>query len=219
LEQEDCGTHFARHKEVDHMDTNRPANTGPIYYGNLSEAELVSFFQSQYPGSATGCGPFSIAMAANLCNRNQQGSNFLGTDVQAILERKCLKLLGFGMPTWLNYGRALESFAHRPVEHKRKASIDDLEQAISINKIVIVALAWQTTWEILRDLRHATVGHYMVAVGFDKQRGVLIFLNPGLDLKDGTSHLYSMTFLEFNSFWNKKSNLFVQAGTMWMISP
>jgi hypothetical protein len=122
------------------------------------------------------------------------------------------------MPTWLNYGRALGNFTHRRVEHKRKASIDDLEQAISNNKIVIVALAWQTTWEILRDIRHATVGHYMVAVGFDKQGEVLIFLNPGLELKDGTSHLYSMTFQEFNTYWNGKSNLFIQAGSMWMIS-
>ena len=123
------------------------------------------------------------------------------------------------MPTWFNFSRALENFTHRPVEHKRKASIDDLEQAISNNKIVIVALAWQTTWEILRDIRHASVGHYMVAVGFDKPNGLLIFLNPGLELKDGTSHLYSMTSLEFNSYWNEKSNLFVQAGSMWMISP
>ena len=201
------------------MDIKNPANTGPIYYGGLSEEQLLPYFQSQYPGSATGCGPFSIAMAANLCKRNQQGSNYLGADVQAILEKKCLKLHGFGMPTWLNYGRALEKFAHRPVEHKRKASIDDLEQAICNNKIVIVALAWQTTWEILRDIRHASVGHYMVGVGFDKQSGVLIFLNPGLESKEGVSHLYSMTFQEFNSYWNEKSNLFVQAGSMWMISP
>jgi hypothetical protein len=201
------------------MDTNNPTNTGPIYYGDFSEAQLLPYFQSQYPGSATGCGPFSIAMAANLCNRNQQGSKALGADVQANLERKCLKLHGFGMPTWWNYGRALENFAHKPVEHRRKASIGDLVQAISNNKIVIVALAWQTTWEILSDIRHVTVGHYMVAVGFDELREMLICLNPGLEVKEGTSHLYSMTFLEFNSFWNEKSNLFVQAGSMWMISP
>ncbi|MGD0751369.1 MAG: C39 family peptidase [Anaerolineales bacterium] len=201
------------------MDTNIPANTGPIYYRDLSEEELLPYFQSQLPGSAQGCGPFSIAMAANLCNRNQQGSNYLGADVQAILEQKGLKLRGFGMPTWLDYGRSLGDFAHKRVEHKRKASIDDLELAISNNKIVIVALAWQTTWEILRDIRHATVGHYMVAVGFDKQGGVLIFLNPGLDLKEGASHLYVMSFQEFNTYWNEKSNLFVQAGSMWTISP
>jgi len=202
---------------MDISETVNPEN--PVYFGGLSAEQLLPYFQSQLPGNAEGCGPFSIAMAANLCNRNQQGSNYLGADVQAILEQKGLKLRGFGMPTWLDFGRALGNFVHRRVMYKRKASIDDLEQAISNNQIVIVALAWQTNWEILRDIRHATVGHYMVAVGFDKQGGVLIFLNPGLELNEGSSHLYSMTFQEFNLYWNGKSNLFVQAGSMWMISP
>jgi len=191
----------------------------PVFYGGLSEEQLLPYFQSQYPGNAAGCGPFSIAMAANLWNRNQQSSNYLGPGVQAILERKGLKLRGFGMPTWLGYGRALGHFAQGRVEYRSKAAIDDLEQAISNNKIVIVALAWQTTWEILRDIRHARVGHYLVAVGFDIQSSLIIFLNPGLELKDGTSHLYSMTFEEFEKYWNGTSNLFIQPGSMWTISP
>jgi hypothetical protein len=191
----------------------------PIFYGGLSEVQLLSYFQSQHPGNAAGCGPFSIAMAANLWNRNQQSSNYLGTGVQAILERKGLKLYGFGMPTWLGFGRALAHFVHGRVVHKSKAAIDDLEQAISNNIIVIVALAWQTTWEILRDIQHARVGHYMVVVGLDKPGGLLIFLNPGLELKDGSSHLYSMTFQEFDKYWNDTSNLFIQPGSMWTISP
>jgi len=50
---------------------------------------------------------------------------------------------------------------------------------------VVVAVAWQTTWEILRDIRHATVGHYMVVVGFDKPGGRLIFLNPACSQTKG----------------------------------
>jgi hypothetical protein len=191
----------------------------PVFYGSLSEKQLLAYFQSQYPGNFEGCGPFSIAMAANLCNRNKQGSNYLGANVQSILEKKGLKLRGFGMPTWLGYGRSLGNFARGRVEYKSKAAIDDLMQALSSNKIVIVALAWQTTWEIVRDIRHARVGHYMVAVGFDKQAGLIIFLNPGLELMDGSSQLYSMTFQELDKYWNGTSNIFVQAGSMWMISP
>ena len=199
------------------MKTVSPENL--VFYGGLSEEQLLLYFQSQHPGNAAGCGPFSIAMAANLWNRNQQGSNYLGAGVQNLLERKGLKMCGFGMPTWLGYGRALGHFAQGRVEHKSKAAIDDLEQAISNNKIVIVALAWQTTWEILRDIRHARVGHYMVVVGLDKPGGLLIFLNPGLELKDGSFHLYTMTFQEFDKYWNDTSNLFIQSGSMWTISP
>ena len=202
------------------MDTSETANPGsPTFYGGLSEAELLPYFQSQYPGNAEGCGPFSIAMAANLCNRNHPGANYLGADVQATLQQKGLKIPGYGMPTWLAFSRALGNFAQGQVEHKSSACIDDLEHAISDNKIVVVALAWQTTWEILRDIPHATVGHYMVAVGFDKEGSLLIFLNPGLQSNEGSAHLYTMTFQEFDQYWNGTSNLFVQAGSMWTISP
>jgi hypothetical protein len=123
------------------------------------------------------------------------------------------------MPTWWGVARALDEFAQGQAEHKSGGSIADLAQAISNNQIVVVALAWQTTWEILRDIRHATVGHYMVTVGFDQPGGRLIFLNPGLQPDEGSAHLYPMTFQDFDKNWNGTSNLFVQAGSMWTISP
>ncbi len=202
------------------MDTPAPVNPAyPFYFGNLTEAELLPYFQSQYPGSAEGCGPFSIAMAANLCNRYHDASTYLGANVQSTLERKGLKLRGYGIPTWWGFSAALDNFVQGQVEHKGGASIDDLEQAISNNEIVVVALAWQTTWEILRDIRHATVGHYMVAVGFDKPGSRLIFLNPGLQPNEGSAHLYSMTYQEFTQNWKNTSNLFVWPGSMWTVSP
>ena len=202
------------------MDTPIAVNPeNPVFYADLTEAELLPYFQSQYPGSAEGCGPFSIAMAANLCNRYHEASNFRGADVQSVLERKGLKLAGYGMPTWWGFGVALGNFAQGQVVHKGRASIDDLEQVISNNEIAVVALAWQTTWEILRDIRHATVGHYMVVVGFDKPGGLLIFLNPGLQPNEGTSHLYSMRYQDFNQYWNGTSNLFIWPGSMWAVSP
>jgi len=201
------------------MNTSMPAGAGPNYYGGLTEAELLPYFQSQYPGYDEGCGPFSIAMAANLCNRNIQVSNYLGVNVQAILEQKGLKIPGYGMPTWFGVSRALGNFARGQVEHQSNASIDDLQQAIANNKIVVVALAWQTTRQILSDIPHATVGHYMVAVGFNKADGVLIFLNPGLQLNEGASHLYTLTNQAFDQNWNGTSNIFIQAGSMWKVSP
>jgi hypothetical protein len=216
-----CGTPFGGgDEEVDNMNTSVPAAPGsPIYFGDLTEAELLPYFQSQYPGNAEGCGPFSIAMAANLCNRYHEASNYRGAEVQAILEKKGLKIPGYGMPTWWGVARALDEFAQGQAEHKSGGSIADLAQAISNNQIVVVALAWQTTWEILSDIRHATVGHYMVTVGFDQPGGRLIFLNPGLQPDEGSAHLYPMTFQDFDKNWNGTSNLFVQAGSMWTISP
>jgi len=202
------------------MDSANIVNPGtPIYFGGLTEAEILPYFQSQYPGNAEGCGPFSIAMAANLCNRYHQPSNFLGAEVQATLEKKGLKIPGYGMPTWFGFNSALGDFAQGQVEHKSAGSINELEQAISNNQIVVVALAWQTTWEILKDIPHATVGHYMVAVGFDQQGGQMIFLNPGLQPSEGSTHLYPIAFQDFDQNWNKTSNLFVQAGSMWTITP
>ena len=202
------------------MNTSYPANPGtPIYFGGLTQAELLPYFQSQYPGNAEGCGPFSIAMAANLCNRYHEVTNYLGGQVQQLLEKRALKIPGYGMPTWWGFGNALGDFTQGQVEHKHGASIEDLTQAIANNKIVVVALAWQTTWEILRDIPHATVGHYMVAVGFDQQGGLLIFLNPGQLQGEGSTAVYPMTFQDFDHYWNGISNLFVQAGSMWMVSP
>ncbi len=199
------------------MDISTTVN--PVFFADLTEAELLPYFQSQFPGSPEGCGPYSIAMAANLCNRYHDASNFRGPEVQSILERKGLKLRGYGMPTWWGMSAALDNFAQGQVEHKGRACFDDLERAISNNEIVVVAVAWQTTWEILRDIRHATVGHYMVVVGFDKPGGRLIFLNPGLQPSEGATHLYSMTYQDFNQSWNETSNLFVWPGTMWTVSP
>ena len=49
LWREGCRTHSDQREEVENMDTNNPANTGPIYYGDFSEAQLLPYFQSQYP--------------------------------------------------------------------------------------------------------------------------------------------------------------------------
>jgi hypothetical protein len=189
----------------------------PVFYGGLREEQLLPFFQSQLPEHAQGCGPFSIAMAANLCNYFSKESNYKGEAVEALLERKGLKIHGFGMPTWLGYGKALREFAPGKVEYKSHASIQDLEQAISNNKLPVVAIAWQTTWEILRDLRHASVGHYMVAVGYELKNERIYFLNPALSSKEGIEHLCSWTDQEFDKAWNGTRNIFIRPGSMWTI--
>ena len=72
------------------MNTSVPGRSWnhPIYFGGLTEAELLPYFQSQYPGNAEGCGPFSIAMAANLCNRYHEVSNYLGRRFRPFWRKK-----------------------------------------------------------------------------------------------------------------------------------
>jgi hypothetical protein len=157
-------------------------------------------------------------MAANLHNNTYRITNYQGAQVENFLERRGLKLLGFGMPTWLWYGRSLGHFAHGRVVHKSHASIAGLQLAISNNKLPVVAVSWQSTREIFCDIRHARVGHYMVAVGFDPQNERILFLNPGLPATEGASRLYSLAYQEFDKIWNGTGNIFIQPGSMWIIA-
>ncbi len=189
-----------------------------VFYKGLTEGQLLAYFQSQIPGNAQGCGPFAIAIAANLSSGSDKGSNYKGAEVQAILEGRGFKIHGIGMPTWLGYGRSLGYFVQGRVEYKSNASIKDLEHAISDDKLPVVAVAWQTTCAIFRDIRHARVGHYLVAVGFEAQKKQLYFLNPGLGPGEGLAGLNSWTYQEFKKSWNETWNIFIRPGSMWTIS-
>jgi hypothetical protein len=98
----------------------------------------------------------------------------------------------------------------------------------------VVAVSWQTSdtikklfWQDIcpngkisdllnhHNLGNISPGHYMVAVGFDPQKDQIIFLDPGLQVKQ--LHYYS--YQEINGDWNGTSNMFIQAGSMWTISP
>ncbi len=125
---------------------------------------------------------------------------------------------GFGMPTWLFYRKSLRHFTQGRVEHKSQASIKDLERILSNGALPIVSVAWQTDREIIRDIRHARVGHYMLVVGFEPQKERLYFLNPGLLLSEGSACLYSMAYQEYDKVWNGVSNLFIQPGSLWTVS-
>jgi hypothetical protein len=196
-----------------------PTASALVFIRGLSEGQFLPYFQSQLPNHPQGCGPFSIAMAANLGNRfYDKETNVSGEEVEQELEHKALKIHGFGMPTWWGYSRSLGLFIPGKAEYKNHACIQDLEQAISENQLSIVAIAWQTTIQILRDIRHASVGHYMVAVGYNPVDGIIYFLNPALYTKEGREHLSAWTYQEFDKYWNGTWNLFIRPGCMWKIT-
>ncbi len=190
----------------------------PTFFRGLSESELCHYFQSQLPDHNQGCGPFAISMAANLFNSKSQASDYQGAQVEALLERKWLKIHGFGMPTWFGFRKGLRLFVHGRVAQTSHASLWDIQRAITDDKLPIVAISWQSTKEIISDIKDATVGHYMVVVGFDTTNNQIFFLNPGISLKEGLSHLYSISYQEFDKYWNKKGNIFISPGSMWTIS-
>jgi RHS repeat-associated protein len=205
----------------------------PVFYRGYSQDKLLSYWQTQEPGYPTGCGPFAIAIAANLYNSSYKGSNYKGADIEAFLEETGSKIRGLGMPSWLNFGGSLGYYAHGWVDYKSNASVEDLELAIENNKLPVVAVSWQSSdtinklfWQDMcpngkfnifhkPDFGNITVGHYMVAVGFDPQKDQIIFLDPGIRVKQ--LHYYS--YQEFNNDWNGTSNQFIQVGSMWTIFP
>jgi hypothetical protein len=78
----------------------------------------------------SGCGPYAIAMAANLFNTSYKSTNYKGADVETFLQNTGSKIPGVGLDTWINFGAALQYYAHGWVEYKSNASLEDLELAI-----------------------------------------------------------------------------------------
>ena len=184
------------------------------YLSGFSLNKLLSYWQCQSAGD--NCGPYSLAMATNL----RTGANLIdGDTVERIMEKKGWKPRGFGVPAWFGYEKALAAFNPGAVVTRyKRASMDDLKLALNANKISIVEVSWQTNSDILQKFftgGKLTVGHYMVAVGFDK-RG-FYFLDPGLDPLIGRDHLQLYLYADFEQIWLKQPNVFIPKGTLFTI--
>jgi hypothetical protein len=183
--------------------------------GGFPDVKLLAYWQHQSNGN--NCGPFSLAMATNL----RTGSTLLdGNTVEKIMEAKGWKLKGFGVPAWYGYEKALMMFNPGAVVTRYKgASFDDLKQALAADKICIVEVSWQTDSEILKMFftgGKLTVGHYMVAVGFNTNG--FYFLDPGFDLDKGTNRLQFYFYSDFEQIWLKQPNVFIPPGTLFTMN-
>jgi hypothetical protein len=84
---------------------------------------------------------------------------------------------------------------------------------------VIVAVAWQTNGQIFADISKASVGHYMVFVGYDEEQ--LYFLDSGYyptEKEMVNSPLRSYGPQEFEKIWLQTSNVFIFPGSMYTIN-
>jgi uncharacterized protein YvpB len=203
------------HGRHDKDDKTQPAS---YIHKNSTLDELLESAQLQ--GNKTGCGPYSIAMAANLYNNPGActANGLQGNKVQNHLQWTMQKSPLLGMPTqggglWATYyASALQSYVpDAVVTQYENSTIFDLKNAIVRDAIVVVAVSWQTDEQIISDPLNATVGHYMVAVGFDKNN--IHFLDSYV----GGVTTYSNE--TFNYRWNETSNSFIAPGTMFTISP
>jgi len=193
-------------------------------FRGYSDAQLISYFQTQGKDS-TGCGPYSIAMAANLFNSSYgKRTNFLGGDIQNDLEKKGRKpsILGIplGIPTWWGFASDLQSYVKGNVTKYRSATVSDLKHAILDNHLPIVAVSWQTDIDIASTLtthKPTPVGHYLVAVGFNDMS--VSFLDPGMSQTEGSSRLQTYTNEQLDNMWNGTSNSAIEPGAMFVISP
>lgn len=134
--------------------------------------------------------------------------------MQAAMEFTNLKPRFFGVPTWGNGDRMTMAInAYLPgadVTYANGTSLNDLRSNLANDSIVIVAVSWQTDDQIKSDPLHATVGHYMVAVGYDSNG--FSFMDPG----NGKTTPQTNNWVQIN--WLDTFNSFISSGSMWIIS-
>ena len=202
----------SRHHEHDGEDG---VDGSTWYFRGYSASAIKAYFQSQGV-DPSGCGPFSIAMAANIFNSNGKPTDYTGQEVELLFELFGSKIPTKGIPTWFDFQGSYGVFAHGWTGAEDHATIGDLKSALAHDKLPIVAVSWQTTSEILADPGHASVGHYMVAVGFTNN--TITFLDPGKPSDDKNGGLNTYSNNDFNDIWNGKSNLFITAGSIFSVS-
>jgi hypothetical protein len=184
------------------------------YLSGLPASKLTAYWQHQT--ASDNCGPFSLAMATNL----RTGSNLLDGDaVEKIMEKKGWKPRGFGVPAWYGYDKALAAFNPGAVVTRyKRASVIELKLALARNKIPIVEVSWQDNSDILHKFftgGKLTIGHYMVAVGYDRKG--FYFLDPGFDLARGMNNLQLYSYADFEQIWLKQPNVFIPPGTLFTL--
>lgn len=169
---------------------------------------------SENQGSTNFCGAYSISMARSLYS--QSCSSSTGADVAG--EIWWNSELGMGVPPAVYEDYIQSNMPDAVIEHYTYATMTDLKQAISQDKIVIVTISYDTTAEIMvsvfyRPIKKLTIGHYMVAVGYDENN--VYFLNPA-SRNAGVDTSWSNN--KFTGLWQDNSSFIIPPGTMFTIS-
>ena len=178
----------------------------PTFYNGYTEAELIAFSESQ-AGHPTGCWAFSLSMATNLYHGTHTQN---GADVEWNMNIQGHTIVpGQGIPTWGAYPKMVQIYnPGSTVTSSANNTIADLKDTLANGSLPIVHISNQTDEQIRND-SHPTVGHVIVAVGYDKDN--LYFLDPAEQYK-GKLHVYTND--DFNKTWNETFNFFIAPGFM-----
>lgn len=186
-----------------------------LWLKNQTREMLESFSQVQ-TGHPSGCGPFSMAMAANLMAGNRVWN---GADAEGVLERSGRKIPHFGIPTRIQ-PRAFHHLApDLKTDLKINAGVSDLLACLADGCPALVTLSWETTGQIIQKLAGTlrgkpgpVVGHVIVLVGYDFSERKFYFLDPA---RQGVTPYPEAEFLVS---WRSRPNLFIPRGSLLKIS-
>lgn len=240
------GYNYANDNPINNMDPSGKdpcppkgcGNNPVVTWNNMSENVLITYFQTQYTDGdgGDGCGPYSLAMAANLIQNN--GHHWTGHFILSMLEAQGVKPPKLGIPaSWFQNG-VRYFIPNAQVEYHTDLTTTDLTDRLKGGTLSIVTISNEKDETILDDIvfstgewcydvnnylhpnsdshmRWPTVGHYMVLVGYDFTNNKLLFLNPG-DYSE--SKLSSSTIQEFESSWIHQPNFAIPSRSVTTIN-
>lgn len=198
--------------------SNPPTVTydNPVTYVlGYTEETLASAHQFQ--GDTPFCGPYSLAIAANLITKK----TYTGLDINDFLILKHKKYKNYGIP-----GKPLASggqllLPDYDVTYQRNGTLEQLKDNVDNGVITLVGVSWQTTGEILelmfmsnpanKMMEGVTVGHWMVVAGYDDISEHILLIDPGN--KTGEPFT-SWTYSKFEEKWLETRNLLIGNGDL-----
>jgi hypothetical protein len=213
--------------------------------------ELINYWYNQYgsPSDPSGCGPFSIAMAADLIHGDPK--YLTGWDVERRLDRDLGKIPGIGMPSWWFFSENLSSITGKPVQYESGSSIWDLQYALLNKELPVVAVAWESDSQLHHDIKLDLNPYEQYIDEITNMKDINGNIKSLCDLSQLGKNLqklnigHYMVAVGFDSYqgrlyfldpgsttggithysyqeWDTKwrtGNVFIQAGAMWKISP
>jgi hypothetical protein len=186
-----------------------------LWLKDQTREKLESFSQVQ-TGHPSGCGPFSMAMAANLLAGKKVWD---GADTERVLEQSGRKIPHFGIPPRFQ-PRAFQYLApDLKTDLKINAGESDLLSCLAEGSPALVTLSWETNAQLIQKLAGTlrgkpgpVVGHVIVLVGYDFSARKFYFLDPACQ---GVTPYPEAEFL---ISWRSRPNLFIPRGSLLKIS-
>jgi hypothetical protein len=162
----------------------------------------------QYQGpNSTFCGATTLAMAKTLAT----GKNTSLADTEEFLERNNkIEIFGGVRGNPLASGTQLFLQGNQ-VSYQKNGTIEQLKKNVDDGYLTMVGISNQTNKEILSNTSEATVGHWMLVVGYNDYSNDLILMDPAQNTGDWN---YKQNYFEFSHVWKDLPNFAIGFGEM-----